>query len=123
MVRTLRVYVAGPYSKGDTAMNVREAIITGNNLRALGFTPFIPHFTFFWHLLVPHEIDYWYAYDMEWLEQCDAVFRLPGESTGADAEVARAVELGLPVIYDFGDLRELTLAHDLLSKSPSAGVK
>jgi hypothetical protein len=31
------------------------------------------------------------------LQHCDAVLRLPGASTGADADVALAVELGLPV--------------------------
>lgn len=31
------------------------------------------------------------------LERCDAVLRLPGESRGADADVARARSRGLPV--------------------------
>jgi hypothetical protein len=91
------IYVAGPYTKGDVAVNVKNAIMMGNNLRALGLTPFIPHLTHFWHLIQEHDIEYWYRYDMEWLEKCDAVFRLAGESKGADAEVARARELGLPV--------------------------
>lgn len=100
----IKIYVAGPYTKGDVAQNVRNAIETGNNLRSLGFTPFIPHLTHFWHLLIPHGIDYWYAYDLEWLEQCDALFRLPGESTGADREVERAREMGLPVFTNFEEL-------------------
>ncbi|GAG05287.1 unnamed protein product, partial [marine sediment metagenome] len=32
-----------------------------------------------------------------WLEVCDCVLRLPGESAGADLEVERAKELGIPV--------------------------
>lgn len=100
------IYVVGPYTKGDVAENVRNAIQAGNNLRALGFTPFVPHLTHFWHLIFPHEIEYWYKYDLEWLELCDAVFRLPGESKGADAEVERAKELGLPVFYDYLELRK-----------------
>ena len=100
------IYVAGPYTKGDVARNVREAIITGNNLRALGHTPFIPHLTHFWHLLVPHEIDYWYAYDMEWLEKCDAVFRIGGESKGADAEEARARKLNKLVYRSYMDIAD-----------------
>lgn len=98
----MKIYVAGPYSKGDVARNVREAIYIGNNLRALGHTPFIPHLTHFWHMLIPHDdISFWYGYDMEWLEMCDAVYRIPGESTGADMEVARAKELGMPVFTSF----------------------
>jgi hypothetical protein len=100
----VRIYVAGPYTKGDVVINVREAIYAGNNLRALGHTPFIPHLTHFWHFLIPHEIDYWYAYDMEWLELCDAVLRLPGESKGADEEVRRAQELGKPIDFSFSDV-------------------
>jgi hypothetical protein len=99
------IYVAGPYTKGDVAKNVQEAIITGNNLRALGHVPFIPHLTHFWHMIVPHEIGYWYRYDMEWLEKCDAVFRIGGESKGADAEEARAHELGIPVYHSFMELK------------------
>lgn len=33
------------------------------------------------------------------LQHCDAVLRLPGESTGADQDVALARERGLPVYY------------------------
>ena len=39
----------------------------------------------------------WLEYDMEWLTACDALVRLPGESKGADREVARAKELGIEV--------------------------
>ena len=98
------VYVAGPYTKGDVAMNVKLAIEAGNNLRALGHVPFIPHLTHFWHMLYSHDIEYWYAYDLEWLKKCDAVFRISGESKGADEEERVAKELGLPVFYSYADL-------------------
>ena len=101
----MRIYVAGPYTKGDIAINVRNAIYAGNNLRVLCHTPFVPHLTHLWHMVLPHaDIEYWYEYDMEWLAQCEAVFRLPGESVGADREVARAVELGLPVYHSFAEI-------------------
>jgi hypothetical protein len=38
------------------------------------------------------------------LERCDAVLRIPGESRGADLDVARARELGLPVYRSVGEL-------------------
>lgn len=102
-----RIYIAGPYTQGDVVLNVRNAIMCGNNLRALGFTPFIPHLSHFWHMLIPHtDIHYWYEYDLEWLDVCNAVFRLPGESVGADREVAYAKEHGIPVFYDYGELRK-----------------
>jgi hypothetical protein len=38
------------------------------------------------------------------LERCDAVLRLPGESTGADQDVAIAQERGLPVYYELDEI-------------------
>lgn len=98
------IYIAGPYSKGDVVLNVCEAVQVGDALLSLGHTPFIPHMTYTWHMVIPHDIDYWYEYDMEWLKKCDAVYRIKGASVGADLEVQKALELGLPVFYNFSDL-------------------
>ena len=38
------------------------------------------------------------------LQHCDAVLRLPGDSKGADQDVAIARERGLPVYYSVEDL-------------------
>jgi hypothetical protein len=38
------------------------------------------------------------------LQHCSAVLRLPGESTGADQDVAIAQERGLPVYYRLQDI-------------------
>jgi hypothetical protein len=38
------------------------------------------------------------------LERCDAVFRLPGASSGADKDVARAKELGLTIYFDLAEI-------------------
>ena len=38
------------------------------------------------------------------LQHCDAVLRLPGESTGADQDVAIARERGLPVYHRLADV-------------------
>jgi Domain of unknown function (DUF4406) len=95
-----KVYVAGPYSKGDAALNVRAAIKAAECVSARGFTPFVPHLTHLWHLMSPHSIEFWYAYDNEWLAACDVLLRLPGESKGADAEVALAKKLGKRVYFD-----------------------
>ncbi len=44
------------------------------------------------------------------LQHCDAVLRLPGASTGADADVAIAEELGLPVYTRLQDVPGVVLA-------------
>ena len=38
------------------------------------------------------------------LQHCDAVLRLPGDSTGADQDVAIAEQLGLPVYHELADI-------------------
>ena len=105
----MKIYIAGPYTKGDVAQNVRRSIEAADSIRYLGHTPYNPLLTHFWHLLYPHDIDYWYKLDMEWLEVCDAVFRLPGESVGADKEVARATALGKPVFFLYTQIPRVVL--------------
>jgi Domain of unknown function (DUF4406) len=95
-----RVYIAGPYTKGDLAVNVRKAYEAANRLADLGFAPFVPHATHFWHMLFPRPYEFWLELDSEFLPLCEAVLRLPGASNGADGEVKQAKELGIPVCED-----------------------
>jgi hypothetical protein len=93
-----KVFIAGPYSKGDVALNVRKAALAADRVWAAGFIPFVPHLlTHFFHFVCPHSYEEWLALDLEWLAACDHLVRLPGESAGADGEVARALALGIPV--------------------------
>ena len=46
----------------------------------------------------------WLALDFAWLDVCDAVLRLPGDSDGADKEVAHAQERGIPVFTSIEEL-------------------
>ncbi len=95
----MRVYVAGPYTKPDPCANTHEACRIAGELVSLGFVPFIPHLTHFWHTMEPRPYEFWLEYDMEWLRCCDAVFRFPGESSGADKEIEEARRLNIPVFY------------------------
>jgi hypothetical protein len=90
----LKVYIAGPYAKGDVAVNVKNAIDAADRLIEIRCVPFVPHLFHFWHILSPHEYDVWMNLDMEWLRQCDVVLRLSGDSEGADKEVQLAKQLG-----------------------------
>jgi ABC-type sugar transport system substrate-binding protein len=40
------------------------------------------------------------------LDGCDALLRMPGESSGADAEIAHANANGIPVLFDESSLAE-----------------
>lgn len=95
----MKVYIAGPYTKGDVAINVRDAIIAGDTVYKAGHHPFIPHLTHFWHMVCPGPYEQWIAIDLEWLPDCQALIRLPGASSGADNEVNAAVKLGIPVYF------------------------
>jgi hypothetical protein len=39
-------------------------------------------------MVTPRPIEFWYALDIMHLSRCDAIMRLPGESTGADREMS-----------------------------------
>ncbi len=98
MIRQTRVYVAGPYSKGIPDETFVRVIDAAERLAQLGFVPFIPHtMTFLWAVRHQHPVEFWYAFDLHWLEQCHAMLRMPGDSRGADAEAAHAIRHGIPV--------------------------
>ena len=100
------VYIAGPYTKGDVAQNVHNAIKVADQLVELGHIPYIPHLTHFWHLISPRPWWFWLDYDLQWLEKCDCVLRLDGESVGADKEELAAHKLGKLVYYSIADIGE-----------------
>ena len=99
-----RIYVAGPYTKPDPVENVKKALAVADKLFALGFAPFVPHLTHFWEILHHHEYEDWMEMDFIWLRQCHALYSIPGESSGADREVALAKELGIPVYHNLQSL-------------------
>lgn len=99
-----RIYVAGPYTQGDVALNVHRAYEAANRLADLGFAPFVPHATHFWHMLFPRPYEFWLNLDNQFLPFCQAVLRLPGSSSGADKEVQLAENLNIPVFTSINDL-------------------
>lgn len=99
-----RIYVAGPYTKPGPTQNVWKAVDVAEKLLALGFAPFVPHFTHFWEIRHHHNYEIWMELDFIWLRQCQCLYRIPGESSGADREVALAKDLGIPVYHDLQTL-------------------
>jgi hypothetical protein len=92
-----KVYIACAYTKGDPCLNVRSAVFAADRLLDAGYAPLVPILSHLWHLISPHDYETWMRLDLEWLPCCDALVRLPGESSGADREVAEARRLGIPV--------------------------
>lgn len=115
MMRKLRVYIAGPYTKPDPCVNTFNAVQAGQKLLEAGHYPFVPHLTHFWHTMAPNPYEKWLELDMEWLKVSDCVLRLSGESSGADAEVAEAEALGIPVFHNINQV----LAFSVNSYEPN----
>lgn len=108
----LRVYISGPITLGDQRENVRLAMGVAHELINCGYAPLCPHLSWFYPFAndVPHAT--WIAADLPWVEVSDAVLRLPGESKGADEEVAFAELCGIPVFTSIGNL----VAWDTLAR-------
>jgi len=93
----VRVYVAGPMGAGVRLDNCMNAIREGMKLMEAGHAPSIPHASFVAHMMVPQSYERWMEWDFQWIEVCDAMVRLPGDSPGSDREVEPAKTLGIPV--------------------------
>lgn len=100
----MKVYIASPYTLGDKQENVKLQLDIFDSLMSKGFTPFAPLWGHFQHSYSPRSYEDWIRWDLKWLEICDYVLRLGGESKGADIEVSRAKELNIPVFYSVYEL-------------------
>lgn len=92
------IYIAGPYTQGDVAVNVKTAMDAADALIAVGHAVFCPHLSHFLHLNQPRPYEVWLRHDLAWLPACHWLVRLPGESPGAEREVAEARRLGIRVL-------------------------
>ena len=102
-----RIYIAGPMTKGDRIANLQQALHAYRALIEKGFAPLCPQLTTFVEGMLPQFThDEWLAIDLSWVAVADALIRLPGESTGADAEVAQAKRCCVPVYHNLGRLLE-----------------
>lgn len=106
-MKKLRVYIASPYTIGDTAVNVRRQIDAANELMDMGLLPFAPLMSHFHDMIHHRGWVSWMDWCLGWLESCDIILRLEGESRGADMEVARAKELGTSVCYSINELEKM----------------
>ncbi len=104
----MRIYIAGPYGRRDErhtieslTQNVGIAVGVARELVGMGHTPFVPHLYHWVHMASSEELpeDRWLGICLEWIPCCEGLFRIEGESIGADAEVALADDLGIPVYF------------------------
>lgn len=105
MIEKPKVYISSPYTLGDKEENVKVQLQCGLELLDSGFTPYIPLVAHYMDLVSPRDYDTWLAYCFEWVGVCDILLRLPGVSSGADAEVDFAEKHGIPVVYSIEELK------------------
>lgn len=103
------IYIAGPLSprNGETQEhNVRRALDVASFLLDEGYSPYVPHLCHYWDRSHPRSYEAWMNLDFSWIERCDALLRIPGESPGADREVGHAIRSGIPVYYSIAEMTE-----------------
>jgi hypothetical protein len=102
------VYISGPITgSGNLHSNIKNGVYKWADLIDIGFAPICPHMNDFgFYLARPFDWHTIIEVDLSILNISDAVLRLPGKSAGADLEVQRAKELGIPVFYQIVDLTE-----------------
>lgn len=98
--RPALIYVSGPMTTGQFTANIRRGLDVGKALIERGFAVVVPHEKVMTEILHPMTYAEWLDYDFRIILCCDAVYRMPGESHGGDAEVAFARKHGVPVYFD-----------------------
>ena len=118
MTKPLMVLIAGPYRSGTDddparmAANLARLEAAAWPLFSAGHVPMIGEWVALPVLrsagadgpLDPLAAQVMYPTAQRLLAHCDAVLRVPGDSTGADQDVAIARERGLPVYFRLEDV-------------------
>ena len=114
-----RVYVAGPYScegrckpLGVDLEYMRKGLEASVKIFKMGYAPFCPWLDYLFQFVsggAELERKDYYEFSMAWLEVADMVYviELREHSYGTQAEIDRAIELGIPVVYTLKKLEEV----------------
>lgn len=118
MTKPLLILIAGPYrsgTNGDPALiarNLARLEEASGPIFRLGHVPMIGEWVALPILRTLDAADVadgdvMYETARRLLQHCDAVLRLPGESSGADKDVEIAQERGLPVYRSLAEIPQL----------------
>lgn len=127
-MRQILCYIASPISLGNLRDNIRRACDVGVRLIKAGLSVIIPHLSCYAGQVydgagcipvvlaggITHST--WLDVDFTIVSRCNCLLRLPGDSVGADMEVAEANRLGIPVFHDEGEL--LAWARNVVASTP-----
>jgi hypothetical protein len=97
------VYVAGPIT-GDPWGCVRKATTAAAILDDLGCWAYLPQLSVLHEIVAPMPYEHWIEHGLAMVERCDGIYRIPGESPGAEREVEHALTVGVPVFFAGDDV-------------------
>ena len=100
------VFISGPYSGINVEQNLDNVKEVASKLIDLGFAPIIPHFYHYIDMKYNKPYDIWLECALELLERADIMFRLPGNSSGADKEEELANTLNMTVYHSMEELEK-----------------
>ena len=110
-MKRIKVYIASPYTNNGEIrseyiklMNTINSMKVADELIELGFTPFAPLLNHYQDQLFKQTPETWYSLDLDWLDACDCVLRLKGESKGADIECEYADKMAIEVFHSIEQL-------------------
>jgi hypothetical protein len=117
-MKPMTILIAGPYRSGTEgdlqriARNLRTLEEAAWQVYARGHVPLIGEWLALplaqqaGHGRVAEYVpsDFLYEVARRVIDRCDAVYRIPGESRGADGDVRQARELGLPVYFSVDEV-------------------
>lgn len=116
----LRCYVAGPMTIGNRITNARAAIDIAHRLLLRGHYPFVPHLHELWDLVYHEDYEKWMELDFAFIRVCDVLVRIPGDSAGADREVALAYRIRIPVFMGLEEF--MASSYWTLEEMPKLGT-
>jgi hypothetical protein len=98
------VYIASPYTQGDTVENLNRQAMLAHAIMDQGHTPIVPTLNHYLSLKQVRPYEEWMRVCLDYVKSADVVLRAGGHSPGADREVAFAQGAGIPVTYSLHEL-------------------
>ena len=105
------VFIAGPLNDSapikEREANVQRAMEAWHQLCDAGFVPYCPHLSYYLDRYKGRDRNAWLFYSLRWLDKCDCIFRLSGDSKGSDYEVYKARSGGKPIFTSIDVMKEV----------------
>jgi len=89
-----RVFISGPPGIDRLDIAVAEALFQR------GHMPYLPNLHCQWQQKYPHTPNEWYSLHLAFLDQCQAMISLPGETPSSPRERQHAQRIGLLIFED-----------------------